>query len=70
MGKSVTVVCPGLKGTAGNRATLVGASGEQLKVFMLTDDRNDLDLAEFAAGLYSLRIETVYEIVVKQIVIP
>ena len=52
------------------KAILLGASGEQLKKYSLTAEENELSLDGFAAGNYTLRVETGNEVVVKQIVIP
>ncbi len=52
------------------KAILLGASGEQLKKFSLTGEENELSLDGFAAGNYTLRVETANEVVVEQIIIP
>lgn len=52
------------------RAILLGASGEQLKKFLLTKEANELSLDGFAAGNYTLRVEAGNEVMVKQIIIP
>lgn len=52
------------------KAILLGASGERLKTFVLTQQTNELPLDGFAAGSYTLRVESGNEVVVKQIIIP
>lgn len=52
------------------RATLLGATGQQLKIFPLSEKDNELPLDGFAAGAYTLRIEAGNEIIARQIVIP
>jgi len=51
-------------------AILLGSSGEQLKKFSLTEEENELSLDGFAAGNYTLRIESGNEVIVEQIIIP
>lgn len=53
-----------------SKAVLLGSSGEQLKIFPLTEEHNELSLDGFAAGAYTLRIEAGNEVIVKQITIP
>lgn len=52
------------------KAILLGASGEQLKKFLLTAEENELSLDGFAAGNYTLRVEAGNEVTSKQIIIP
>lgn len=52
------------------KAILLGASGEQLKNFLLTEEENELSLDGFAAGNYTLRVEAGNEVTSKQIIIP
>ena len=68
--KSITAFVLAGKYSPAGRAVLLGTSGEQLKVYTLTGDRNDLSLDGFAAGPYALRVEAGNEVVVRQIIIP
>ena len=51
-------------------AILIGASGEQLKKFLLPEEKNELSLDGFAAGFYTLRVEVGNEVMAEQIIIP
>lgn len=59
-------------GAAGKegKAVLLGASGEALKSFPLSEGSNELPLDGFSAGSYALRVERGSEVVVEQIEIP
>lgn len=50
-------------------AVLLGRSGEKLKTFLLQKGDNELSFDEFAPGVYTLRIESGIEVLVKQIII-
>ena len=52
------------------KAILLGTHGERLQTFVLKEDNNELQLDGFAAGNYTLRIESGNEVIVKQIIIP
>ena len=51
-------------------AILIGASGEQLKKFFLTEEQNELSLDGFAERFYTLRVEAGNEVMAEQIMIP
>ncbi len=55
---------------AKRRAILLGASGEQLQTYPLTEEDNELSLDGYAAGAYTLRVEAGSEVLVEQIIIP
>lgn len=52
-----------------SEAVLLGRSGEKLKTFSLQKGDNELSFDEFAPGVYTLRIESGIEVLVKQIII-
>ncbi len=68
--KTISVNFSGSTETQVPRVTLIGASGEQLKKFLLSEKENELSLDGFAAGFYTLRVEAGNEVMSEQIVIP
>lgn len=68
--KQIAVRVSGLQEPYTGRAILLGTTGEQLSVFPLPEENNELELSGFTAGLYTLRIEAGSEAIVRQIILP
>lgn len=68
--KTVRVNCTEQVLPVGPIAVLLGASGERLRLFSLTEINNELSLDDFAAGSYTLRIEAGNEVYATQISLP
>ena len=52
------------------RAVLLSSSGVQLRIFPLLNELNELPLDDIATGVYSIRVETGDEVMVRQIMVP
>jgi DNA polymerase III delta prime subunit len=68
--KTILIRCTLPEGNKIAKAVLLGASGEKLQTFILTNEENELSLDGFEAGTYTMRIEAKNEVIVKQIIIP